>query len=82
MQAFGDGSRTTDDAPTLPPVPADLDAPRTKLVYLGLHVAGEATVDELRDRLDEPRLSLYPVLADLRDRGLVVADGDAYRLTT
>ena len=71
----------TDVEPTLPTLPADLDAPRTKLVYLGLHAVGEATVDELHDRLDEPRLSLYPVLSDLRERGLVVADGEQYRLT-
>ena len=71
---------TTD--PALPSVPADLDAPRTKLVFLSLHAAGEATVDELHDRLDEPRLSLYPVLSDLRKRGLVVVDDEQYRLTT
>lgn len=68
--------------PALPSVPADLEAPRTKLVYLSLHAAGEATVDELHERLDEPRLSLYPVLSDLRKRGLVVADDEEYRLTT
>lgn len=76
----GDGARPTDD-PTLPAMPADIDGPRTKLVYLGVHAAGEATLDELQTRLDEPRLSLYPVLADLRRRGLVVADGETYRPT-
>ena len=74
--------QTAPDETELPSVPADLDAPRTKLVYLSLHAVGEATVDELHGRLGEPRLSLYPVLSDLRERGLVVSDGEEYRLTT
>jgi len=76
-----ENAQTAPDGTELPSVPADLDAPRTKLVYLTLHAADEATVDELHARLGEPRLSLYPVLSDLRERGLVVNDGDEYRLT-
>lgn len=52
-------------------MPADVKSPRGKLVYLYLDTAGEATLDELEDGLDLPRLTLYGVLKTLRERGLV-----------
>lgn len=60
-------------------IPGDLTSPRAKLVYLSLAAEGPATVDELHDRLDEPRISLLGVLDTLDDRGLVSARGDQRR---
>lgn len=46
-------------------VPNDLEASRTKLVYLTLLSVGEATADELQELLGLSKLSLMPVLRSL-----------------
>ena len=57
-------------------VPDDLTSSEAKLVYLFLLVRGTTTVDELGDALDLPKLTLFSILQTLRNRDLVVRDGD------
>ena len=57
-------------------VPDELSSAEAKLVYLFLLVRGTATVDELGDALDLPKLSLFSILQTLGKRDLVVRDGD------
>jgi predicted transcriptional regulator len=59
-------------------VPESIESSQAKLVYLYLNATSGATVDELHDRLDLDRLSLFPVLETLRSHGLVVRDGETY----
>lgn len=58
-------------------VPAELSA-ESKLVYLYLHTTDGCHVDELQDRLGLKKISLYPVLESLTERGLVRRDGMTY----
>jgi len=62
-------------------LPAEVESPRAKLVYLYLQTAGDATVSDLRDELDVPKLTLFSVLKTLRSNGLVEAEGERYRIT-
>jgi predicted transcriptional regulator len=58
--------------------PDSISSPQAKLVYLYLDGAPGATVDELHERLDLPRLSLFPVLDTLQSYDLVSRDGETY----
>ncbi|AGN02196.1 hypothetical protein L593_11255 [Salinarchaeum sp. Harcht-Bsk1] len=63
-------------------VPQQLESPRSKLLYLALAVTDGAKTSELRSALQMSSLSLYPVVADLRDAGLVErADDGSLRLS-
>lgn len=66
-------------AEATPSIPSDLEAVRSKLVYLYLDTAGGATVDELQNDLGMRKLSLFPVLFDLTERDLVEKNGTEYR---
>ena len=70
-----DSEPASDSAPISPP--ADLSA-ESKLVYLYLHTADGCNVDELQANLGLKKLSLFPVLRSLTERGLVRRDGSAY----
>lgn len=59
-------------------LPDDLDSPRAKLVYLALAVAGSATLAELQEILDVPKLTLLSVLDTLSGRELVEETDDGY----
>jgi hypothetical protein len=59
-------------------VSTDLRSPRAKLVYLALTTWGPASLDELHERLDEPRLALLGVLDVLQDRGVVTDANGGY----
>jgi predicted transcriptional regulator len=59
-------------------VPDSIDSPQAKLVLLYLNVTAGATVDELHERLDLPRLSLFPVLDTLQSHELVSRKGETY----
>lgn len=59
-------------------VPATLDSPRAKLVYLALSSGGPATPDELCERLAIPKLSLLAILQTLQQREHVVREDDRY----
>ncbi len=57
----------------------ELPSPRTKLVFLYLSVAGEATVEELHEALGIQYLELYSALRVLRERDVVRNDQSIYR---
>ncbi|MEF8856020.1 MAG: helix-turn-helix domain-containing protein [Haloplanus sp.] len=59
-------------------VPTDLSSAESKLVYLFLSATDGATVAELHDALDIHKISLFPVLRTLIERGVVTRDGSAY----
>lgn len=61
-----------------PSLPAELQSPRAKLVYLYLTTNGDATVSEMGESLGMKKLSLYSILKTLRDEGLVDCDGEQY----
>lgn len=52
-----------------------------KLVYLYLATSGETTIGELKDALGLSQVRLYPILATLRDRGLVEQREGTYVVT-
>ncbi|MFB6168531.1 MAG: MarR family transcriptional regulator [Haloferacaceae archaeon] len=59
-------------------VPDSIDSPQAKLVFVYLTATAGATVDELHERLDLPRLSLFPVLDTLQTHDLVSRQGETY----
>jgi predicted transcriptional regulator len=63
-------------------VPDGLSSAETKLVYLYLSVADEATIDDLNDDLGVTKLSLFPALDNLDSRGLVTREGERYRIAS
>jgi predicted transcriptional regulator len=59
-------------------VPDELSAAESKLVYLFLTTADGATVDELQSALDIEKITLFPVLDTLSERGLIERTDGAY----
>ncbi|WP_251343873.1 TrmB family transcriptional regulator [Haloplanus halophilus] len=59
-------------------VPDELTAADSKLVYLFVTVSDGVTVDELQSSLDIRKISLFPVLDTLSDRGLIDRIDDEY----
>ena len=59
-------------------VPAELDSPCSKLVYLYLATHDGATVNELNEGLDVRKLTLFSVLRSLRGRELIEEETDRY----
>lgn len=59
-------------------LPAELEAPQSKLVYLALWTCGGSTVDDLKTMLDLSKLTLLGVLTSLIDDGFVDRDGPRY----
>jgi len=77
--------QTTMHSPTTsgidaPSIPADLESPSAKLVYLFLSTHGEATVGELQSGLNMKKISLYSILSTLCERGLIDQDAEQYCL--
>lgn len=64
--------------PTTATIPADVDSPNAKLVYLYLATSGGASLDDAKRSLDLPQLTLLSVLKTLRKHDLVERDGDTY----
>lgn len=58
------------------PLPADLQAPLQKLVYLYVREFGETDVDDLHETLDVSLLHLYPTLDSLEAKELVERRGE------
>lgn len=57
---------------TTPPAVSDaISTAEAELVYLYLRTTDAPTVDELHHRLGMGKLSLFPVLDTLRERGLI-----------
>lgn len=62
-------------------VPAILESPRSKLLYVVLAATGGARPPELRSTLGMSSLSLYPIIRDLQEAGVVErTDDGAVRL--
>jgi predicted ArsR family transcriptional regulator len=59
-------------------VPTDLRSTSTKLVYLYLDVAGEATVSEMAETLGMQKLALFSILDTLESKGHVEGDGTTF----
>lgn len=59
-------------------VPSKLASPQTKLVYLSLLIMEEATVTDLQQRLELPKLTLLAVLESLVEMDLVRRTEDGY----
>lgn len=59
-------------------VPGDIRSSQAKLVYHSLDAAGEATVDDLADRLNEKKITLLEVLNSLSERGHVERRGSQF----
>jgi len=63
-------------------LPNDLTAADSKLVYLFVTVSDGATVDDLQSSLDIKKISLFPVLDTLSERGLIERIDDEYVAAT
>ena len=59
-------------------VPAELESPCAKLVYLYLATHDGATVGELHEGLALQKLTLFSVLRSLREQGLIGEETDRY----
>jgi DNA-binding MarR family transcriptional regulator len=59
-------------------LPDELSAADSKLVYLFVAVSDGATVDDLQASLDIKKISLFPVLDTLSERGLIERVDDEY----
>jgi len=59
-------------------LPEELTAADSKLVYLFVSVSDGATVDDLQSSLDIKKISLFPVLDTLSDRGLIERVDEEY----
>lgn len=69
MSARTKPASRTDAAP--PAIPETITASESKLVYLYLRTSDDPTVDELHRNLGVRKLTLFPVLDTLRERGLI-----------
>lgn len=67
----------TSDAAELT-LPAEIDSTGSKLVYLYLHAAEEATIEEIQSSLHMKQLALFPYIETLTNQGLVERDGQHY----
>jgi len=63
-------------------LPDELTAADSKLVYLFVAVSDGATVDDLQVALDIKKISLFPVLDTLSERGLIERIDDEYVTAT
>ncbi|MFB6196549.1 MAG: TrmB family transcriptional regulator [Haloplanus sp.] len=59
-------------------VPDAISSAESKLVYVFLTAADGATVEELHDALDLRKITLFPVLETLAERGVIDRDGATY----
>jgi DNA-binding MarR family transcriptional regulator len=59
-------------------LPDDLTAADSKLVYLFVAVSDGATIDDLQAGLDIKKISLFPVIDTLSERGLIERVDDEY----
>lgn len=62
-------------------IPQEIDSTGSKLVYLYLNAAEEATIEELQRSLQMKQLALFPYLETLTGEGLVERDGQRYVCT-
>lgn len=69
---------TTAPEMRLDSLPEGLESPRAKLVYLALAAGDGATLAELHETLDVPKLTLLSVLDALNEQDLVATTDDRY----
>jgi predicted transcriptional regulator len=67
-----------DRSTNAPDMPDDLTAADSKLVYLFVAISDGATVDDLQTALNIKKISLFPVLDTLSERGLIEHTEDQY----
>ena len=78
VERLGMDNAMMSQQPTRMELPAELDSPRAKLVYLYLQTHGQASLDELQVGLGMRKLSLYSILGTLSERGLVEGEAEQY----
>lgn len=61
-------------------VPAAVDSPEGKLVYLSLCMLEGGTLDDLQQLTAMPKLSLFSILRNLARAGLISKHGAEYRI--
>jgi predicted transcriptional regulator len=59
-------------------IPTEIESTGSKLVYLYIDTAGEATIEDLQSSLRMKQLALFPVLDTLSSAGLVTRKGEVY----
>lgn len=59
-------------------VPESLNSPQAKLVFHSLDAAGPGDADDLAERLNLKKMSLFSVLDSLQKQGFVERDGSQY----
>lgn len=62
---------TTTPSPRVDELPAELESAQSKLVYLYLEAAGEATATDLQEALGLRKLAILSVVGSLSSRGLL-----------
>jgi len=67
-------------APTHGSMPPELSSPRAKLIYLYLSTNGSATVGRMGEDLGMKKISLYSILKNLSEEGLIEGTDDRYTL--
>lgn len=63
---------------TLSRLPDSITSPNAKLVYLYLVQQTRATLDEICTHLNLKKLTTYPILSTLVDKGYLTKNGDEY----
>lgn len=74
-------AQTTDRATDRIAIPDELSAAESKLVYLFVATSGGATVDDLQSSLNIRKITLFPVLDTLSERGLIERTDGTYAPT-
>lgn len=76
--AQAETTATATETTTITPIPATLDSPNSKLVYLYLATVDEATIGDLQSALEMQQLTLFPTLDTLEGEGLIERDGETF----
>ncbi|OAQ53332.1 hypothetical protein HTG_07585 [Natrinema mahii] len=73
--------QTTTHSPCVDDLPAELESAQSKLVYLYLEAAGEATATDLQEALGLRKLAILSVVGSLSSRGLIEETEAGYAAT-
>ncbi|SNZ12241.1 hypothetical protein SAMN06269185_1568 [Natronoarchaeum philippinense] len=68
--------------PAVDTLPAELDSPRAKLVYLYIATADSAHLTDLQATLGLKKITLFSILDTLQGRDLIEERGDAYAVAS
>jgi len=61
-------------------LPKAVKSPRAKLVYYHILNKGKATLDQICETLNLKKITTYPVLSSLVEKGLLNKSGEMYSL--